>query len=79
MVFNEHMPATHTTTSSPQEAAMFATIQAGTLPIGTVTDFGVIARTSYTAYEMTDGEWVPFHKIHGRPAPVMPLVTLTGA
>jgi hypothetical protein len=54
---------------------MFTTVQAGTLPTGTATDFGVIARTSYTAYEMESGEWVPFHKIHGRPAPVMPLVT----
>jgi hypothetical protein len=73
MVFNKDMPAT--TPNSSKEAVMFTTVQAGTLPTGTATDFGVIAQTSYTAYEMESGEWVPFHKIHGRPAPVMPLVT----
>jgi hypothetical protein len=52
----------------------FSNIQAGLLPTGTVTDFGVIVSTSYTAYEMDNGEWIAFHRIHGRPAPVMPLV-----
>lgn len=54
----------------------FSTVQAGLLPAGTVTEFGVIVRSSYTAYEVEGGEWVPFHRIHGRPQPVMPLVVL---
>jgi hypothetical protein len=74
----------HDVTPSPsptdQEATMpqsqFAHIQAGCLPTGTVTEFGVITRTSYTAYEMDNGEWVAFRRIHGTPAPVMPLVSL---
>lgn len=54
----------------------FSNVQAGLLPTGTVTDLGTIVRASYTAYEMSDGEWVAFGRIHGRQAPVMPLVVL---
>ena len=52
----------------------FSNIQAGTLTSGTVTPLGTIERVSLTAY-LIGGTWVPFHKIHGAPAPVMPLVT----
>jgi hypothetical protein len=55
---------------------MFSHVQAGCLHTGTVTEFGVIVSTSYTAYEMDNGEWVAFRRIHGMPAPVMPLVSL---
>jgi hypothetical protein len=55
---------------------MFATVQPGMLPAGTVTPLGTIDFTSLTAYRMTSGEWVPFARVHGRPAPVMPLVVL---
>lgn len=54
----------------------FTNITAGTLPTGTVTPLGAIVSSSYTAYEMESGEWVAFHRVHGQPAPVMPLVRL---
>jgi hypothetical protein len=64
--------------SRGKEIAMsdFSTVQAGLLPAGTVTEFGVIVRSSYTAYEVEGGEWIAFHRVHGHPAPVMPLVVL---
>lgn len=50
----------------------------GTLPTGTVTEFGPIRETSLTAY-LVDGpkgpEWVAFRRIHGRPTPITPLIT----
>jgi hypothetical protein len=39
-------------------------------PYAGTTDAG-----SLTAYNI-GGTWVPFHKLHGRPAAVMPLVVL---
>jgi hypothetical protein len=54
----------------------FSAIVPGTLPAGTKTPQGVIERSSLTAYEMSDGTWVPFAKVHG-PAPwAEPLVAL---
>lgn len=53
----------------------FTDITAGTLPTGTVTEFGTIEASSLTAYRI-DGTWVPFFKVHGRPAAATPLVTL---
>lgn len=58
--------------------AEFAHVQAGCLPSGTVTSLGTITRTSDTGYEIDDEHWISFRVLHGRPAPVMPLVTLTG-
>lgn len=52
----------------------FSLVQPGLLPAGTVTPLGMIVRTSLTAYEMADGSWVAFRRIHGVPAPVLPLV-----
>jgi len=46
----------------------------GTLAAGTVTDHGTIVRSTLTAYEMTDGKFVAFGKVHGRTS-YMPLVT----
>ncbi len=54
----------------------FSSIQAGCLPTGTVTSFGTVEATSYTAY-LIDGTWVPFFRLHGQPSPVMPLVSLS--
>jgi hypothetical protein len=58
----------------PQPMTDFSTVQAGTIPAGTVTPLGTVEATSYTAYKI-DGEWVPFHRIHGKPSPATPLVT----
>ena len=44
----------------------FTTIPAGCATIGDVTPLGTIEAVSYTAY-LIDGQWVPYHKIHGRP------------
>lgn len=55
--------------------AEFAHIQAGCLPSGTVTSLGIIEQVSVTAY-LIDGRWVPYRTLHGRPEPVMPLMTL---
>lgn len=44
---------------------MFSNIQHGLLPSGTVTEFGVIVDTTFTAYKMEDGSFVPFMKVHG--------------
>jgi hypothetical protein len=70
-----------TTTSSRatgrKESTMdFSTIQHGLLPAGTVTPQGVIARSSMTAYQMEDGAWVPFAKVHGPRPWASPLVAL---
>lgn len=54
----------------------FAEVQPGLLPAGTVTPLGVIERSTLTAYEMADGTFVAFSRIHGRPAPATPLVVL---
>jgi hypothetical protein len=59
-----------TTTTDP------TTIQHGLLPSGTVTAQGTIARTSDTAYQMTDGSWVPFRTVHGPYRPASPLVVV---
>jgi hypothetical protein len=53
----------------------FSEITPGTLPAGTVTEFGVIETSSLTAY-LIDGTWVPFFKVHGRPTAATPLVVL---
>jgi hypothetical protein len=45
----------------------FGTIPAGCLEEGTETTLGIIEHVSLTAY-LIDGRWVPFHRIHGRPA-----------
>jgi hypothetical protein len=44
----------------------FASIPAGCATIGDITPLGAIEAVSYTAYRI-DGQWVPFHKIHGEP------------
>lgn len=54
----------------------FSAVQPGLLPAGTVTEHGTIVSSTLTAYEMADGSFVPFRSVHGRPAPVMPLVVL---
>lgn len=46
----------------------------GTLAAGTVTRFGLIVQTSYTAYKMAGGEWVSFDRVHGVPPMASPLV-----
>lgn len=46
----------------------------GCLTPGTVTDYGTIEDVTLTAYRMTDGSFVAFQKVHGKPAPVSPLV-----
>lgn len=56
--------------------APFAHVQAGLLPVGTVTPLGMVEQASLTAYRMDSGEWVAFGRLHGRPAPVEPLVRL---
>lgn len=53
------------------------TTQPGTLPAGTATDYGRIVRASLTAYEMEDGSWVAFQKIHGPRTWVTPLVVFS--
>lgn len=58
--------------------AEFADMQAGLLPAGTVTSFGVVVATSLTAYEMVGGRFVAFRLVHGVPMPVLPLVTFGG-
>lgn len=45
----------------------FSTIPAGCLEEGTETPIGVIEAVSLTAY-LIDGRWVPFQRIHGKPA-----------
>lgn len=68
---------THRGDSLRKESTMdFSTVQAGLLPAGTLTAFGVIVRSTLTAYEMENGEFVAFRRVHGTPAPVMPLVVL---
>lgn len=52
----------------------FSEVQAGLLPAGTVTEQGTIVGSTLTAYEMADGSFVAFQAVHGKPAPVMPLV-----
>lgn len=65
-----------TTTPTTQEVAMsqFSTTTPGTLPAGTVTELGTIVCSTLTAYEMADGRFVSFVKVHGAPSPVEPLV-----
>lgn len=67
---------------------MPANTQPGLIPIGTKLEgFGTVVQVSLTAYlvEWTEPcrygtqrkqEWLPFQSIHGRPQPVMPLVSL---
>lgn len=52
----------------------FSSVQAGLLPAGTVTALGTVVRSTLTAYEMVDGSFVAFRRVHGVPAPVEPLV-----
>lgn len=51
----------------------------GLLPVSTVTELGTIARRSLTAYQMTDGSWVSFDRVHGRPAMAEVLVIAVGS
>jgi hypothetical protein len=53
-------------------------IPAGCLQPGDRTSYGAIQQVSLTAYRI-NGDWYPFAKIHGRPAPATPLVTLIGS
>lgn len=57
----------------------------GLLPVGTHVTWdhptmvahkchGTIIGRSLTAYEMATGEFVSFVRVHGKPAPAMPLV-----
>lgn len=52
----------------------FAAIQHGLLPSGTVTDLGMIADITDTAYKMADGSFVAFTKVHGPYGFTEPLV-----
>ena len=54
----------------------FSHVQPGLLPAGTVTAHGTIVRSTLTAYELADGSFVAFEKVHGKPAPATPLVVL---
>ena len=45
----------------------------GCVPVGTVTSWGTVERVSLTAY-LISGRWVSFTVVHGRPAPVRPLL-----
>jgi hypothetical protein len=79
MWLDTFMPANQTLTGrkAGKESDMdFTAVQHGCLATGTVTPAGTIEATSLTAYRMTSGEWVPFHKVHGAYKPVMPLVSL---
>lgn len=49
-------------------------VQAGNLRVGTMTPLGRIERVSQTSY-LIDGVWHHWFAIHGRPAPVEPLVS----
>lgn len=49
----------------------------GMLTVGDeVPEFGMIEAVSLTAYAFAGGGWVSFDRVHGKPAPVMPLVEL---
>ena len=55
-------------TNPTEEVIMdITTIPAGCIPTGTMTEMGEVEAVSLTAYRI-NGTWVPFHKIHGRPA-----------
>lgn len=54
----------------------FAEVQPGLLPTGTVTEHGTVVRSTLTAYEMADGSFVAFRRIHGEPQPATPLLVL---
>jgi hypothetical protein len=77
--FTSFVPATHNTDTGARRGEGsdmdFTTTQPGLVPVGTETPFGVVEAVSLTAYNI-GGTWVPFHKLHGRPAAVMPLVVL---
>lgn len=72
-------PVTPTPTGKDRNMTA-TTANRGCLPAGTVTEFGTILETSYTAYLVTSTtgipRWVSFDQVHGRPSPVTPLVTL---
>jgi hypothetical protein len=64
------MGTTQTTTGrkAGKESNMdFTTIPAGCATVGDVTPLGTIEQVSLTAY-LINGQWVPFHKVHGKPA-----------
>lgn len=54
----------------------FTEVQPGLLAAGTETEHGTVVRSTLTAYEMSDGSFVAFSRVHGAPAPEMPLVAL---
>jgi len=76
------MAATTTPTGAigaGKESVMdFTTITHGSLPAGTITSEGEIVQRTLTAYEMTDGRFVGFAKVHGPYGWVEPLVTFAG-
>jgi hypothetical protein len=51
----------------------------GTIASGTMTQFGVVDRSTDTGYIMRDGSFVAFRRIHGTPAFVEPLVVFGGS
>lgn len=55
-------------------APTYTEVQPGLLPAGTVTEHGTIVRSTLTAYEMIDGSFVAFQRVHGKPAMIEPLV-----
>lgn len=56
----------------------FTAITAGCIPTGTDTPFGRIEGSTLTAYRI-GGEFVPFVRLHGQPAPAEILVSFGGA
>lgn len=65
-------------TAARRTASDFASVQPGLLPAGTVTPYGTIVSTTLTAYEMDDGNFVAFEKVHGKQPPAEPLVQFGG-
>lgn len=64
----------HTTHRADQEVAAMPE-STFPLPNGTETPEGVIVSMTLTAYEMADGRFVPFVRLHP-PTPATPLVVL---
>ena len=56
----------------------FTAITPGCIPTGTDTPLGVVEGSTLTAYRI-GGEFVPFGRVHGKPAAADILVTFGGA
>lgn len=56
----------------------FTAITPGCIPTGTDTPLGVVEGSTLTAYRI-GGEFVPFARVHGKPAAAEILVTFGGA